>query len=250
MKLTVQLYTVRDALAKDIPGTLKAIAEAGLKNVEPAGVGLDQVETYVAALAENGLAASGAHFGIEMIETDFDGFVAAAKALGLSTVICPYISPDNFETVEATEAFAVRLTAAAEKVKSAGFQYLYHNHDFEMKVIDGKTGLERLLELIPASLLNLEVDLAWVQIGGGDPVEFLKKHADRIKMVHLKDFDPTKTPRWTVAGEGVVDYPAVIAVCKELGIAYGAVELDESPIDAVEAVVASAKYFFANGVEA
>jgi len=90
--------------------------------------------------------------------------------------------------------------------------------------------------------------LAWVSIGGADPVDYIHRFADRTTQVHLKDYDPTKTPQWRPAGQGILDWDPIIAACLEAGVQYGSIELDESPGDPIEAVRESFNYFAAKGL--
>lgn len=251
MKLTIQLYTVRNEMEKDLRGTLEAIAKTGLKYVEGGGMSPEKAKEFKSILDDNGLSFSGGHVSPDAIESDLGSVVEAFNILGSKTVICPWIPASNFESPEAVGAFADRLNSAGEKLRAEGFTWLYHNHDFEFtNKVEGTYGLEKLMELTDPNNLGFEVDVAWVKIGGADPIEFLTKNASRVKLLHLKDFDPAKTPRWTVAGDGTVDFDSIIKWGQDNNIPFGAVELDESPGEPLDAVAGSVAYFFSKGVEA
>lgn len=231
MQLTVQLYTLRDSLANDLPGTLRQVKDAGLDYVELAGFYDRSAEEWRQLLDEIGLRASGAHVPIDQIESNVDQVIADAKTLGMKFVIVPWVSGDRY--AGGWEAFGRALAPFAQKVKDAGLTLCYHNHDFEYANGDG---LAALYATVPADLLQAEIDAAWVQIAGYDPAEVIRSLKGRVPLVHLKDFDPSRTPRWTPAGQGQLDYDAVLAACREAGVQFGGIELDESPGEPIAAV--------------
>ncbi|HLO99098.1 MAG TPA: sugar phosphate isomerase/epimerase [Fimbriimonas sp.] len=246
MRITTQLYTLRNELASDTLGTLKAVASFGLEYIELGGLNKDTVKDWRGYLDETGLKVSGAHYGFDAFE-DADGLFSVMDTLGCKTIIMPWTAGSNFESSDAIKAFADQLADAGSKARAAGFDYLYHNHDFEFKMVDGKYGLEHLMDLVPADQLSFEVDVAWVRVAGVNEVEFINKHASRIKTLHLKDVDPSKTPQWTIAGQGTVDMPGCFAFAEANGIEFGAIELDESPCAPLDAVRESYEFFKANG---
>jgi sugar phosphate isomerase/epimerase len=247
MRLSVQLYTLRDPLAADFEGTLDAVRDAGIPYVELAGLGDKSPAEFKAALDARGLKASGAHIGIEAIEDDFDGVVEQAKTIGFDLVIVPYVGKDKYEAGWAK--FAERMAAAGAKLSGAGLRLLYHNHDFEFAPDGDKPGLDVFYEAAPAEAFGAELDLAWVQIGGGDPVTYIKKLGSRAEALHFKDYDPTQSPQWVPAGSGKVDLKACAEAGKAAGAKFAVIELDQSPGDPVESVTQSAAYLKGLGIE-
>ncbi len=247
MRISIQLYTVRNEIAADPLGTLKALASFGLKYVELGGLTRDSVKDWRGYLDETGLKVSGAHYGLAEFD-DYEALFDVMTVIDCKTIIMPWTSSDNFASLDAIKAFSDKLVDAGGQAHAAGFDYLYHNHDFEIKEVDGKSGLEHLMELVPATHMNFEVDVAWVRVGGKNEVSFINEHADRVKMLHLKDVDPSKTPRWTIAGDGLVDMDGCIAFAAANNIPYGAIELDESPCPPLEAVQRSYEYFKSKGL--
>ena len=251
MKLTIQLYTVRNEMEKDLRGTLEAIAKTGLKYVEGGGMTPEKAREFKSILDDNGLSFSGGHVGPDSLENGVSEMVESFNILGSKTMICPWVPASTFESEDSIKAFGERLSKIGEQLHAEGFEWLYHNHDFEFtNKVDGEYGLQKLMDITDPNHLNFEVDLAWVQIGGASPIEFVTKNSSRVKLLHLKDFDATKTPRWTVAGEGSVDFEPLIKFGFDNNIAFGAVELDESPGEPLEAVKGSVDYFFSKGVQA
>ena len=242
MRLSLQLYTLRDALAQDLTGTLDKVRDIGLKYVEFAGFyGLSAAE-WKALADERGLSFSSAHIGFDQIVNEFDSVVADAQTLGLSTVIIPWIGKEHYENGWA--AFGKECEPLGEKLKAAGLTLAYHNHAFEFET----DGLDGLYGATSPDILKAQLDLAWVSIGGQDPVATIEKFADRTPMVHLKDYDPTLTPQWRPAGQGIMDWDSILAACQAAGVQFGAIELDESPGDPIEAVRESFNYFASKGL--
>ena len=245
MRLSVQLYTVRDALAQDYVGTLKKLRDIGLEYVEGAGnYGGGTAEEGKKILDDLGLKASGSHVGIDALQSDLDTVIATHKTLECPYVIIPYLGADDRDYAK----LAATVAPIGTRLKAEGLTLCYHNHDFEFVEIDGTTGLDLLYAKTNPNLLQAELDLAWIQIGSQDPAAYIRKYATRTPLVHLKDFDPNATPRWRPAGEGVVDWDACLAACNEANVQFGAIELDESPGDPIDAVRKSFEFFKAKGL--
>ncbi|MDV6375609.1 sugar phosphate isomerase/epimerase family protein [Deinococcus arenicola] len=179
----LQLYTLRDQLAQDFLGTLDAVARSGITEVELAGEygGLDG-PALRAALTERGLTATAAHIGGEALENDLAGQVHFLQGVGVTRVVYPWFKGEEAQWL----ALADQLEGWAMELAGAGLSLSYHNHDHEIRDhLDGQPILDLLLERAPS--LGLELDTAWVHAGGLDPVEYLRRYADRTTLVHLKD---------------------------------------------------------------
>ena len=248
MRLSVQLYTLRDDLETDLKGTLQKVKDAGLDYVELAGMYGKSAEEWRAMLDEIGLKASGSHVGLEAFEKDEAAAVAEAKLFGQPYVIVPYVSPDSFR--EKLPELKSRMKAVSGAVKANGMSLLYHNHDHEIaEGENGKTLLENLFEGLDPEAVGAELDIAWVKIGGKDPVAYMRTLGPYVKLLHLKDFTMEGGRKWVPAGQGEVDFDAVLPLAEEMGVAFGAIELDESKdIPPMEAVRQSVEYFRGKGM--
>jgi sugar phosphate isomerase/epimerase len=243
MRVSVQLYTLRDQLAQDIPGTLKAIQGFGIEYVELAGFYDQTASTWATYLQEAGLKASGAHMGLDLLEADLDQVIQDVKTLGFKYVIVPYIGADAY--ADGWASFGQRLRPIGEKLAAAGLTLLYHNHDFEFANGDG---LGELYGSVPDEFLKAEIDAAWVSIGGQDPVQYVTNLKGRVPLVHVKDYNPANTPRWTPCGQGVMPMPELVAAAEAAGAEFVVIELDESPGDPIAAVGASYEYLKSLGL--
>ena len=239
--LSVQLYTVRTALADDFVGTLGRLAEIGFTRVEPfAFVAFaDQLRE---GLAAHGLAAPTAHVGL--LSGNQDEIFALAKELGIETVIDPFVDPARWQDAKEIASIAHQLNAAAEKAAELGLRVGYHNHWFELESsFDGKHGLEVLADNLAPEVV-LEVDTYWAYVGGADVPALLGRLGDRVVAVHVKDGDGTRnTKKQVPAGSGVVPIWDILDATP--AAALRVIEFDDSEGDLVDGVAASRAYLLA-----
>ncbi|WP_235940923.1 sugar phosphate isomerase/epimerase family protein [Paramicrobacterium fandaimingii] len=235
--ISVQLYTVREAITEDLPGTLRRLADAGFDTVEP--FAFTKFPDLADALASTKLAAPTTHQGFIA-----DGSIAevarAAASIGMSTVIDPFVGPDNWTSAEGVAETARRLNEAAQVAAEHGITVGYHNHAHEIEsTIEAVTALEYFAGLLDPAVV-LEVDTYWVAVGGADPVELLGRLGDRVVAIHVKDGPGTAETKDQVAvGSGSLDIPAILAAAPN---AMRVIELDDSRGDRFEAVVDSLAY--------
>ena len=223
MSYSIQLYTLRNAIKEDLSGTIRKVAEIGFTQVEPYNF-VAMAKELGAALRENGLSAPSGH--APLLGQDQDEIFAAARELGISTVIDPFIPADRWQKAEDIQATAAGLNAAAKKGAEYGIRVGYHNHQWELEsTLEGRTALEYFADLLDPEVV-LEVDTYWVAVGGQDPVDILGKLGDRVKLIHIKDGPlNTDTKAQQPAGKGKVAVLDVIAAAKSLEV--GVVEFDD-----------------------
>lgn len=240
---SVQLYTVREAAADDLGGTLARLAGIGFELVEPYaftsfGPALGE------ALQASGLRAPTTHQGfLAADETEQDAIFAAAAALGIETVIDPHHPAEHWNTVEDIATTAAALDAAAAVAARHGVKVGYHNHAHEIAARpegpEGRTALEVLAERLGPDVA-LEVDAYWVAVGGEDPVALLQRLGDRVVAVHVKDGNGSEDTLDQVAvGSGNQPIEAILRATPD---ALHVVELDDSRGDRFQAVADSFAY--------
>ncbi len=235
MSYSLQLYTLRTPLEQDLPGTIRRVAELGFTQVEPYNF-VATAKELGTALKENGLTAPSGH--APLLSADQDEIFAAARDLGISTVIDPYVGAEHWQSAEDIQATAAKLNAAAKKGAEYGIRVGYHNHEWELKSsIEGQTALEYFAGLLDPELV-LEVDTYWVAVGGHDPVEILASLGDRVKFVHIKDGPATTdTKAQKPAGQGTIAVWDVLDAAKSLEV--GVVEFDDYSGDIFEGIAES-----------
>ena len=243
MSYSLQLYTLRNAIQEDLPGTIRKVAEIGFTQVEPYNF-VATAQELGAALRENGLSAPSGH--APLLSQDQDQIFAAAKELGITTVIEPYIPAERWQSAEDVQATAALLNEAAKKGAEYGIRVGYHNHQWELEsIIEGRTALEYFADLLDPELV-LEVDTYWIAVGGQDPVDILGKLGNRVKFIHIKDGPlTTDTKAQLPAGQGKVAVLDVIAAAKSLEV--GVVEFDDYSGDIFEGINESLSFLMASG---
>lgn len=237
-QLSVQLYTVREALKEDFDGTLARIAGFGYTQVEPFAF-TTFFEDLQAGLAAHGLTAPTTHMGL-LGADDQDAIFVAARELGIRTVIAPSSPRTAWETADGIAGVAADLNAAAAKAAEYGLTVGYHNHEYELvSRIDGVHGLEVLAEQLDDAVV-LEVDTYWAYVGGADVPALLTRLGERVVALHIKDGDGSLDNKLQVAvGSGSVPVHDFMAAAPA---ALYVVELDDSEGDLVEAVGASREF--------
>ncbi|MBD0414200.1 sugar phosphate isomerase/epimerase family protein [Oryzicola mucosus] len=211
-----QLYSARNFLPWD--GILKSIAEAGYTQVEGYGGVYEDPNALRAQLDAAGLTMPSGHFSVDILENRFDEAVDIASTLGVRLMVCPYLNPADRPTdAEGYSAFGRRLEAIGEKARAAGFDFAWHNHDFEFVALpDGSIPQKLIFDAAPQ--LGWEMDVAWVIRGGADPVAWIADYADRVVAVHVKDIAPagenTDEDGWSDVGHGTVDWRGLVSTLK------------------------------------
>jgi sugar phosphate isomerase/epimerase len=237
----LQLYTVRDQMAKDLDGTLAAIAAAGYHIVETAGLYTLSAADLRAKFDQHGIRTVSGHYPLADIEKSPDTVFQTAKTLGQEYVTVPWLDP-SLRTPETFASLPARLNKIGEQAKAAGLKTAYHNHDFEFQTYGAPTtAMERLLTGTDASLVSFELDGYWAYKADRDPAELVAKYPGRFVMVHLKDSTPAPAKEFADVGHGVIDFRKFIASASANGLRYAFVERDISP-DPIASIRASHQY--------
>ncbi len=241
----LQLYTVRDFMAKDPADALSKVAAIGYNSVEGATYtgtqkfyGMEPV-VFSKLLKDNGLIMPSAHYrlGEEMQKGaivkgtmlhEWDKAVDDAAAVGLKYMVCAYLSEVERKGIDHYKYVADQLNIAGERCKKAGIQLCYHNHDFEFMKLDGQYPFDILLGA-DKDLVKIEMDIYWVSKAGMDSVALFRKHPGRFPLFHLKDMDNTPQKAFTEVGNGVINYKEILKHQKKAGLQYFFVEQDKCP---------------------
>jgi len=239
--LSVQLYTVRDALAADPAAALERLAGIGFTTVEPFGL-VDFRDTYAELLPRFGLTPSSAH--VTLVGADIVPVIQAAKAVGVTTIIDPFIHPDKWLTSDDVVASAEALNAVAEIAAEEGITVGYHNHWWEYEAMDGATALEAFADNLDPSVV-LEVDTYWTQVAGQQASDVLTRLGSRVQFIHVKDGDISRDNlKQTAVGGGRMPVLEVLAAAPQ---AVRVVELDDFDGDVFDALADSVAFLTAHG---
>ncbi len=242
--LAVQMYSLRE-LTQPLDDVLREVAAASYTGIETVGTQGVSADELNALLETHNLKVASSHVGFADLEGDLEGVLAFNKAVGNDTVIVPWLAPgDRSDQREDWQKLGERLGKLAAACDEAGMSLLYHNHDFEMQIIEGRSALEWLLEGAGESL-GLELDLAWVVRGGQDPLDLLETFAGRVKRVHVKDIAPAGENEdedgWADVGSGTLSWDTLLPASKEAGAEWYVVEHDK-PKDPLSSIRNSADY--------
>jgi sugar phosphate isomerase/epimerase len=207
---SVQLYTVRDAVAEDLAGAVARLAEIGLEHVEPYAFH-ERTAEYARAFAAAGITAPSGHAPVlasDAPEAIFD----AAATLGMATVIDPFVPAEHWQTAEQVAELAERVNGLSVLAAERGLEFGYHNHAWELSTrIEGRHALELFVEHLEPAVV-LEVDTYWASVGGADTPALLTAVGDRVRLIHVKDGTlDGDVQAQQPAGFGAVDVPAILA---------------------------------------
>lgn len=258
----LQLYTVREEANKDLLGTLKKLQAIGFREVETAGFYGKSGQELRKILADHGMSAPSAHSSMGDIHKNMQKLVDGAAEVGAKYFVCAFPTlPPGTSLPGGPAALASTITLdhwkwnfeqlnkMSEVAKKAGLKAAYHNHNMEFRSYNGVTAFDELLKATEASLLEIELDLGWVVTAGLDPAAFLKKHAKRVSMLHVKDvrkdavnvIDDVKA-QTTEIGRGKIDWKSLFAACDPKLIKHYFVEQENFTGPTLDAVRASYEY--------
>lgn len=184
LPIALQVYSVREYAQKDFKGTMQKLKDMGYDGVELAGLYGKSGAEIKAVLDEVGLVAVSAHVPVEDLQKD--AMLEEYVDLGLRWIAIPWMSVEISE--EGVKKAVETIREVAVRCKERGIQLLYHNHDFEFQKVNGAYILDTFYREIPENLLKTELDTCWVNVGGENPVAYMKKYTGRAPIYHLKDF--------------------------------------------------------------
>ena len=245
----VQLYSIRDSVEADMHAALAQVKELGYDGVEFAGLYGNKPADIRAWCAELGLNPISSHVPLDDMLADTEGTLAAYKEIGVRFVVVPYVTEERRPGAAKFDETIAEIARIGKIAADMGLTLLYHNHDFEFKKVDGEYGLDSLYKKVPAAYLQTELDTCWVNVGGENPADFVRKYTGRAPVVHLKDFHMSgKLPQHLYAligldddkqdnepstfefrpcGCGMQDMPAILAASVDAGAKWVIVEQDE-----------------------
>ena len=229
----LQLYTVRDQTAQDFKRTVQRVAEMGYSAIEFAGYGGLMSREMAALLADTGLRAAGTHIGLSMLEQNIERELNYCLDIGCPFLVMPFLPPE-LRSVESFHTLATRLNRAGKRCQQRGVTLAYHNHAFEFECDQQSNEylLDILLNETDPEAVKLEFDVYWAAFAGVDPVAYLRRYADRVPLLHLKDMATDRT--FTEVGDGTLDMASICEVALEAGTRFLLVENDQPRVPSLE----------------
>jgi sugar phosphate isomerase/epimerase len=255
--IAVQLFSLRDDMAKDFVGTLRAVTEIGYTAVELVsyygayGLSASQLK---ATFADLGLTPIGIHVAPAALQDRFEETLDFYLAAGVPEMIVPGLPREFYADADGFRRGGNLLARLAERCQDRGVGLSYHNHHHDFDRFGEQFGLDYLLAASPA--VGLEADVYWISYAGYDPATIIRRYANRCRFVHLKDkpavIDVTiedvmngkadGSRLFAEVGEGVVDWPAVFAAVEATPAKWYVVEQDASTRPMLESIAISLRH--------
>lgn len=236
--LAAQLYTLREFLKtpEDIAKSLPKVAALGYRAVQLSALGPIDTRELKRLLDGEGLTVCATHVGFERLRDDLDGVVEEHRILNCKHVAIGSM-PNDYRSGEGYHRFAKEASEVARRMQERGLVFGYHNHSFELEKFDGKTGLEILYSESDPAAFTAEIDTYWIQHGGGDPAWWIRRMKGRSPLVHLKDMVMRgREQLMAEVGEGNLNWPEILAACREAGAEWYIVEQDVCQRDPFESL--------------
>ena len=238
-KIGLQLYTVRDAMKKDIPGTIAKIASIGYNTVEAAGYsegkfyGMEPLE-FKNLVEDNGMKVTSSHVMFEEVESG--RAIDAHKKLGVDYLIFPVFPFRVHEAEDDYKQAAAILNRTGELCNEARIRFGYHNHAYEFELFGDQTGYEILLQNTIADNVTFQLDLYWAVFAKQNPVDLFYKFPSSFELWHIKDMTAGTEPTFTEVGTGIIDFQDIFDEKKTSGMKAFFIEQDICTIDPLESI--------------
>lgn len=242
-KIGIQLYTLRNEINSDLKGTIRAVADAGYKQVEP--YGFPNADEMIAEAKACGMEVNSSHFAWDSVVDpsrkdvpSFDSILEAAKKHELTHLVIPYLQGEVRKTLDDYRQLSDRFNQAAEKASEVGIQLAYHNHAFEFEPKEKDVcGYDIMMERF-SDKMKFEVDVFWVEVGGRNAADLVRSLRGRVSQLHLKDLNTkVKTPNFgsipneafEELGDGKIEMVPILEAALEAEVQHCHVEQDHSP---------------------
>lgn len=237
----LQLYTLRADMPSDPKGILKQVASFGYKEIEsyegPKGMfwGMKNSE-FKKYMDDLGVAIISSHCNPFQ---DFQKKVDEAASIGMKYLVHNW--PGQFVTMDEYKKMADLYNQWGEICKKAGIRFANHNYDKNFMLLDGIYPQDIIMERTNPDLVDYQMDIYWVVLGGADPEHWLNKYPNRFRLCHIKDRTKGATKREDTCniGDGSIDYKKILKSAADNGMQYYIVEQEHydgtTPLKAVEA---------------
>ncbi len=215
IKIGIQLYSVREDCARDLPGVIKAVAKMGYQGVEFAGYYNYPAADLKKMLDDNNLQCCGTHIGLDtLLGENLSKTVEFNLTLGNRFVIVPGLAEERRNSAAAWKNTAAVFNGIAGTLKPHGLRTGYHNHMIEFSPMDGQLPWDIFFGSTDKEVV-MQFDTGNALHGGADAAPFLGKYPGRATTVHLKEF--SKTNDKALIGEGDVNWQEIFRLCETIG---------------------------------
>ncbi len=240
------MYTLRDQARteEELAAAFAKLKEIGYEAVQVSGIGPIDPHRVKELADRSNLTICATHIPFDRLTGELE-VVAEQHKLWDCKYVGLGMAPDRYRTsAEGYRTFAQEASEIGRRLKKEyGLQFVYHNHQLEFEKFDGRTGMDILLEESDPDAFGFELDMYWVQAGGGDPAQWAHKVKGRMQVVHLKDMEIVDgQPVFAEVGQGNMNIPAIIDACRATGVEWYVVEQDVCRRDPFESLKMSLDY--------
>lgn len=222
--IALQLYTVRDQLSQDTPGTVQRVAEIGYRAAEIVGATRAEVGPL---LEKNGIRAVSAHVSLDDL-ADPKAILTELAGLGCQAAALAFLPAERRQTVAAVREVADAINGAARIASELGLRFGYHNHAFEFEPLEGTNVFDVLAQETDPKTVFFELDVYWLARAGIDPAARIEALAGRVPLIHVKDMANDENHSFAPVGTGVLDWERILSAAAASGSEWYIVEQDVS----------------------
>lgn len=238
----IQTYTFRRSIGADPAKVLDTIKMMGFTEIEGGG-GRMSPEEFKKLCDERGISIPSTGAGYEQLvrsRESLDSIIARTKILGAKYIMCAWIPhKDGVLSFDEAKKAVEDFNRIGKTLKENGLTFCYHAHGYEFQPYENGTLLDYMMKNTNPEYVSFQMDIFWIQFGGGDPAGLLKKYGNRWKTMHLKDMKKgtkkdltglTSTENDVALGTGELDIPGILKEAKKIGIKHYFIEDESSNI--------------------
>jgi len=239
-RIGVQLYTVRKELERDFEGTLRRVAEIGYDDVEFAGLFGRDPKVVRQIVKKLGMRIAASHINWEKLKNNPEDAINETKSLGAKYMVLAWLPSEERQTLAQWKDWIKIINRVGQMSQQKGIRFLYHNHDFEFKKIDGIEPFDLLLDTVDRRYVSFEIDIYWLKLAGRDPEPLFARYPKGFPFSHVKDMSKSETAMADV-GDGKINFARIFAASDTSGMKNFMVEHDNAK-DPFKTLEKSLKY--------
>ena len=238
-KYGIILSSLKNEVQENPAEVFRQLAEAGYTYIESIGRYGIPAEHTMPHIEEYGLIPITTGDGMSQLLDNTQHYLDIANTYDLPYIVCYYPwthSAENLTMEQCLEA-ADNLNKIAKIAEDNGQKFAWHNHHKEFHALsDGTLHFDIIMENTDKNLVNLELDIFWVQHAGHDPLKIMKQYGDRITLLHLKDMQAGEEKNNTAPGKGIIDFNSILDMKDQTATEYLIVEFNGDDLGVKDAI--------------
>lgn len=233
----IQLYTLKDTIEADVSGTLKALSDIGITELEAWSYndgtifGMPYAD-FAAQAKDQGMQIISGHYDTGYstplqkgtLRNGWERAVEDAKKIGQPYLVIGGLSEEERNTMDNLKRTCELLNKSGEVCRQYGVRFGYHNHSIEFTKLDEKLIYDVMLQELDPNLVAMELDLFWITNGGFDPLAYFKNYPGRFELWHVKDMDKTDRNKNADVGSGSIDFASIFQQAQQAGLKHFFIE--------------------------